>query len=157
LVDKITGRELRISGLKRLQNCTVFPEGWIFNDNIDTAEFNALIKTIKANTKSKKLQSVFKREHNPTLIMTAGDPYQISGIDPKWDLQEKSFYTNNYPVMVIFGINRNGGSGKGEKACTLGELEKWIDDEKKNREFWIGSFAIYLLSIGLIIGRLAYK
>lgn len=156
-IDKATGRKLRISGLKRLQTCTGYPDSWIFDDDKDTAEFTALMKSIKSNTKSEKLKTVFKEGHLPTLIVTAGDPYQISGIDSKWNLQEKTYYSSNHPVMVIFGVNRQGGNGKGEKACTLGELEKWIEDEKKTREFWIGTFAISLLSIGLTLGRLAYK
>jgi hypothetical protein len=156
-IDKITGRELRISGLKRLQTCTGFPDGWIYDDEKDAAEFTALIKAIKANTKSEKLKAVFKEGHLPTLIVTAGEPYQINGIDPNWNLHEKKYYSNNHPVMVIFGVNRQGGNGKGEKACTLGELDKWIEDEKKTREFWIGAFVISLLSVGLILGRLAYK
>ena len=87
------------------------------------------------------------------MIVTAGSPHQIEGVDPKWQLNEKTFYSNNHPVMVIFGVERLGGDGKGEKACTIGELQKWIEDEKRTREFWIGSFSITLLSIGLIIRK----
>ena len=52
LIDKISGRELRISGLKRLESCTGFPDAWIYNDSKDSREFNALIKSIiKKNDK----------------------------------------------------------------------------------------------------------
>lgn len=156
-IDKVTGRTFRISGLKRLQTCTGFPNGWIYNDEKDKEEYTALMKIIKENTKSEKLKSILKKESQPSIIITAGDPHILNGIDPKWELHEKAYYSNNHPVMVIFGVSREGGSGKGEKACTLGDLEKWIEDEKRTREFWIGAFAISLLSIGLIIGRLAYK
>jgi hypothetical protein len=36
----------------------------------------------------------------------------------------------------------------------LREIGKWLDDEKRKREFWIGVIIISILSIASIIWRL---
>lgn len=152
-IDYMTRRSYRLAGLERLKTTGGYPKGFIFDDKKNATEFKALIKIIKSNTKSEKLKMVFKEGHRPSLITTGGDPYKINGIDERWDLHEKTFYSSSHPVIVLFGVSRKGGNGKAEKACTLGELEKWIEDEKRKREFWVGTFAISLLSIGLILRR----
>ena len=39
------------------------------------------------------------------------------------DRFEQAFYSGNHPIIVTFGVNRAGGSGKAEKICTLGEVD----------------------------------
>jgi hypothetical protein len=157
LIDKLTKRSLQLSALKRLKNPTGYPDGWIFNDPKDAPEFEALYKLIKKRTESKKLETIFKDGYSPSLITVGGTPFHLDGLDPNWAQNEKAFYSNNHPIMIVFGIDRSGGEGKGEKACTLGELEKWIEDEKRNIEFWVGSFTMSILAIGLIVGRVKFK
>jgi hypothetical protein len=55
----------------------------------------------------------------------------------------------------VFDVERTGNSkGTIIKVCTLREIGKWLDDEKRKREFWIGVIIISILSIASIIWRL---
>lgn len=156
IIDKMSGRELRILGLNRLKLVTGYPKGWIYNESDDKIIFNALFKIISKNTKSEKLKKVLDKNITPSLICVVGLPNEINGIDPNWEIHERSFYSGNQPVMLIFNINKTNQNqiGKGERACTLEELGKWIDEEKRNREFWIGTVSITIISISLLISKL---
>ena len=48
-----------------------------------------------------------------------------------------------------------GGQGKTGQVATLGELSQWLEDEKKNRNFWVASiFVGGILSIVILLIRL---
>jgi hypothetical protein len=72
-------------------------------------------------------------------------------------------YLNSHPVLYYFGISRqdadaaedNVQKGKAEFVCTIGELESWLDEERNQRKFWVGTLAISLFSIALLALRLS--
>ncbi|QHC49798.1 hypothetical protein EKK97_09525 [Billgrantia tianxiuensis] len=55
--------------------------------------------------------------------------------------------------MYLFNVTRYGGQGKGERVCTLGELEKWLADEKDVRKYYLGAVALGFIAITFIALR----
>lgn len=149
----ITKRKYALSGLERLKKTTGFPKSWIYDEGSDRKEFNALYERIKRNTKIDKVKNALKYGSRPSLLTTGGNPISLQGIPAEWEQEYRSFYSSNHPVMMIFGVTKNG-NGKGERCCTLGELEKWIDLEKKRWDFWLGVVVMTIFSIASIIWRL---
>ena len=151
----ISKRKYAISGLERLKSPTGFPKSWIYNEDTDKKEFNALLKRIERNTKIDKIKIILNEGNIPSLLTTGGNPIPFQGIPPEWEQENKAFYSSNHSVLMIFGVKKNGnGKGKGERCCTLGELEKWIDSEKKEWDFWVGVVVMTIFSIASIIWRL---
>lgn len=151
----ITNRKYALSGLDRLKRPSGFPKSWIYDEGSDKKEFNALYKRIKRNTKIDKIKNTIKAGDKPSLLTTGGNPIQLQGIQDDWEQEYKSFYSKNHPVIMIFGVTKKGnGKGKGERCCTLGELEKWIDSEKRRWDFWLGVVVMTTFSIASIIWRL---
>jgi len=151
----ISNRRYALSGLDRLKCPSGFPKSWIYNEDTDKKEFNALYKRIKRNTKNDKVKNVIKEGNKPSLLTIGGNPISLEGILPEWKQENKAFYSSNHSVLMIFGVTKNGGGkGKAERCCTLGELEKWIDSEKKKWDFWLGVVVMTIFSIASIIWRL---
>ena len=151
----LTKRKYTLSGLDRLKNPSGIPKSCIYNKDTDKKEFNALFKRIKRNTKIDKIKNVLKEGNKPTLLIVGGYPIPFQGIPPEWKQENKAFYSSNHSVLMIFDVTQNGtGKGKAERCCTLGELEKWIDSEKKKWDFWLGVVIMTIFSVASIIWRL---
>lgn len=52
----ISNRKYALSGLDRLKSPTGYPKSWIYDEDTDKKEFEALFKRIKRNTKVDKLK-----------------------------------------------------------------------------------------------------
>jgi hypothetical protein len=154
VLDKYTGRTKAVKGLERLKSTAGFPVNTLFDDNEDRDVFDPLYTRIAQKTKSDKIKAALLEGHRPSLIGTVGQPIAIEGVPPDWGLEERFFYSQNHPVLFFFGVNRQGGQGKGDKVCTLAELDKWLDQEKKDREFWVGVVVVTLLSTASVLFRL---
>ena len=155
VIDKVTGRSFAIDGLKRLQSSSGYPTSWIYNKDNDQKIFAALEKRISKKTSMPKIQKVIKEGHKPKLISTAGSPIEISGVPPDWPQEERLCYLPNQPILYVFDAPGTKTGGKGDKACTLEELETWLQEEKDNRLFWLGVFALGLVSIAFTVLRLS--
>jgi hypothetical protein len=149
--DRLSGRGKALQGFERLRTPTGYPKGWIYNDEEDRQVFRALEKRLRKTITSDKLAATLSEGHAPSLITMGGDPFLLTGIPADWPAEEKRVYTSEHPVMMIFGVSREGGQGKGERACSLGELESQLDLERTRREFWAGSLAIALLGVALAL------
>lgn len=149
----ISNRKYALSGLDRLKSPCGYPKSCIYDEDADKKEFNALFKRIKRNTKIDKIKKVLKEGSKPSLLTTGGEPIILQGIPPEWEQENRAFYSSNHPIIMIFGMTKSG-NGKGERCCTLGELEKWIDSEKKKWDFWLGVVVMTIFSIASIIWRL---
>lgn len=153
--NKITGRNKALSGIERLKSVSGFPQSFIYDEEPDKKEFEALYKRIKKNSKNEKIRSLIKEGNRPSLLTPAGSPIMFRGVPLEWEQKNKGFYSSNHSVLMIFGVTRNGSDkGNAERCCTLGELEKWIDLEKKAWEFWLGVVVMSIFSIASIIWRL---
>lgn len=143
----ITNRNNALAGIERLKSGHGYPASWIFNDDKDKKEFLALYKRIKRSTKNQTIKEMLDEGNIPSLISIAGNPIKIDGVYPEWPLSQKISYTADYPIMLIFNISREGGNGNGDRCCSLGELENWINDEKRTWDFWAGVVVLSILSI----------
>jgi hypothetical protein len=154
MVDKWTGRKHAIDALKRLQSTSGFPVSFIYDDDQDRLQFHAITKRIL----EKKSEIVFKDDSGkvvkPSVVTTAGSPVAIKGIPEDWPQEQRFVYLSQHPILLGTGVRRGEGGGTGLRACSLGELEKWLSEEKEARKHWVGVFAIGLISMGLIALRL---
>lgn len=153
VVDKITGRDKALEGLARLRSTAGFPKSWIYDKDEDQPVFAALEKRISKNTIILKMADTLSHGHRPTLITTAGSPITIQGVPPEWPQEERMTYAPNQPVMYIFDTPGTKTDQKGDKVCTLEELDMWLKNEKDNRAFWLGVVLLGLVSISLILVR----
>lgn len=154
-IDKVTGRSLALEGLSRLKSTSGYPKSWIYNKDDDKQIFVQLEKRISNKTLVKKMQQVIKQNHRPKLISTAGRPIEIAGVPPEWSQEERYSYLPNQPVLYVFDAPGTKTGEKGDKACTLEELENWLQNEKDSRLFWLGVIALGMVSIALVVLRLS--
>lgn len=151
----ISGRKFALSGLERLKTTTGYPKSWLYNKDNDRKEFKAIYKRIKKRTEEEKIKQVLKDGNKPSLLTTGGNPFVLAGVPDEWEQKNKTYYSPNHPIIMIFGVEKNGQSkGKGERCCSIGDLEKWITDEKKRWDFWIGILVLSLFSIASVVWRL---
>lgn len=153
-IDKLTGRSLALDGLKRLKSSSGYPNSWIYNKDDDQQIFAALEKRISSKTLMPKIQQVVKQGHKPKLISTAGSPLEIQGVPPDWPQEERFHYLPNQPILYVFDAPGTEIGEKGEKACTLEELETWLQEEKDSRLFWLGVIVLGIVSITFLVLRL---
>lgn len=154
-LDQWCGRKAAIEGLNRLKSASGYPDSWIYNDEKDLALFTALEKRISKKTQVERVRKVLTDGHRPSCITIGGGPIPIAGVPPEWESAQKAAYTSAHSVMYLFGVTRAGGNGKAERVCTLGELEKWLTDEKDARKYYLGAVALGLISTTFIVLRFA--
>ena len=142
-----------MEGLDRLKSASGFPVSWIYNDDKDFMLFTALEKRISRKIQVEKIRKVLTEGHSPSCITVGGEPIPISGVPTEWESAQKRAYTPAHSVMYLFNVTRDGGQGKGERVCTLGELEKWLADEKDERKYYLGAVALGLIAIAFIVLR----
>jgi hypothetical protein len=163
LWDRLTGLSLAREALGRIRSPKGYPASWIYNDSQDERCFKALERRISTRTASQAIKNVLAAGHRPSLITAAGSPIQIHGVPDVWPQELRWMYLNSHPVLYYFGISRqdadaaedNVQKGKAEFVCTIGELESWLDEERNQRKFWVGTLAISLFSIALLALRLS--
>lgn len=155
LIDKVTGRSLALDGLKRLKSTSGFPKSWIYNKGDDKSIFTQLEKRISKKTSISKIQQVIKEGHKPKFMSTAGSPIEIIGVPTEWPQEERFSYLPNQPILYVFDAPGTKTGEKGDKVCTLEELETWLQDEKDSRLFWLGVIALGVVSIALLVLRLS--
>jgi hypothetical protein len=160
LWDRISGRDKAIEGINRLRSGAGYPVCFIYNDSQDSEIFDALYKRIIKNTTKDNIKGAIRSGHKASLIATIGQPIPITGLPEIWPQEERFFYSENHPVLIAFDVVRNPSkelgnrtNGKGDKACTIKELDDWIRKEESNRKFYIGTLMVGILSISLIVLR----
>lgn len=153
--DWVTGRRLAVEALERLKSAKGFPTSWIYDDDQDRKYFAALEKQISRKTKSEKIRHVLSDGIKPSCITVGGEPVSLRGVPNNWEIGDQRVYLPRHPVMYLFGVTRDGGEGKGDRVCSLGELDKWLSDEKENRKFVLGAVALGLISITFVVLRLS--
>jgi hypothetical protein len=153
LLDQWLGRKAALEALDRLKSARGYPDSWIYNDNKDIELFTALEKRISKKTQVDEIRKVLAEGHQPSCITVGGDPVPIAGVPQAWNSAHKGAYTPAHPVMYLFNVTRDDGQGKVGLVCTLGELEKWLSDEKDARKYCLGSLALGLITIIFIVWR----
>ncbi len=155
--DRLTGRNAALEAIERLGSVTGYPEGWIFNDQVDARHFRALERRMARKTTQERVSRVLGDGHAPSLIVMGGNPVAIGGVEPTWEQSARLFYSENHPVMMAFGLARpqdgepDSQHGKICKACTLGELRRWVQAEAEKRRFWVETLMVGLLSIAVAL------
>lgn len=151
--DRMSGRDKALEGLRRLRSCAGYPVNWIFDDQADKPIFDALFRRIKKHSREEAIISALAAGRRPSLIATAGKPIAIKGVPANWPQDAKFFYSENHPILGVFGVARGMqfSQGKAEKTCTLRDMEEWLLMEKKNRDFYVGTLMVGTLSAILIV------
>ena len=87
----------------------------------------------------------------PHAITVVGRPIQITGVEPS----TRSFiYADIHPVVYIYSFEeQNETKEKAAQVTTLGELARWLDNERADRRFWIVSLIVGVLSLIVVERR----
>lgn len=162
--DKLTGREAAINGLRRLRSGGGYPESWVYNRDSDRTHFKALLRRINKiaskNPKDPLGNGLRQEAGEPALITPGGDPLAIKGLPCDWPQKSKCFYSDNYPVLLVFGALKGDGAvknGKAFRACTLKDIDDCIKRERENRRFLVGTLMVGIIAIASIITRLVIR
>lgn len=150
-LDRVTGRKAAIEGLRRLRTTTGYPLAWIYNDPNDQSEFDELEKRITKKTQVENIKNLSSKGLRPSCILVGGAPIQITGVPTEWPIEYQRVFLSEHSIMYMYGVARAGGMGKIERACSIGDLDKWLTDERDSRKYKIGSLAIGLISLALLI------
>ncbi len=159
IVDKLTKQDVIETAIARLENTGGYPSTYIYNDSIDKRYFTAIFKLIKKNrnyirgsAKEMDILRILDEGHIPSLIATAGKPIKIEGVVDAWPQEDRFFYTDNHPILMIFNSPRKGSAnGKGGKVCSLGELKKWAKNSKLNLTYIIGGLGVSLFTVAITL------
>lgn len=148
--DKLTGRSRALEGKERLYSAEGYPKTWIYRDTDEDKDiFRALERRINRRTSDKTMKKLIEQGIRPHLITVAGEPFQLSGLEPK---MKKTIYAEIHPVVYIYKLNeQNRVKEKVAHVTNLGELSRWLEDEKANRRFWVTSFTIGILSLTVLL------
>lgn len=150
VLDWATGRKYALEGLSRLQSTAGYPVSIIYDDDQDRHVFHALGKRI-----ARRSSAARDANARPTAITVIGKPIALEGVPPNLPQEKRFVYTHQQPVFFAAGAMRGAGGGQAYYACSLGELEKWLSQEKDARKHWVGAIAIGLFSISFIVLRLS--
>jgi hypothetical protein len=149
--DRLVGRDKAVEGLKRLRSTAGYPVNWIYDKDDDAKIFEAILKRLTKHCKNDKIKPLLHKGLRPTLIATAGSPVEIRDIPPEWPQEDKFFYPDNQPVLVVF--QTSPFHGKGDKGFTLGDLNGWLSEEKEWLDFAIGTVLLGALALVISITR----
>ena len=160
--DKLVGRDKALEGLKRLRSTAGYPVSFIYDKQQDIKVFEALFQRMRKHCEKLKIRDVLDDEIRPYLIATAGDPIEIKGLPPDWSQEARFSYPDNQPVLMVFKTPENldgtdKQNNKGDKVCTLGELNTWLNEEKDRLDFYIGVILFGFASILLTLIRFFYS
>jgi hypothetical protein len=161
ILDRLSGREQALTGLRRLENATGYPRSWIFAGGTDQRVFNALFSRVKNHVSKETASALRQAGLKPLLITVGGAPLQLSGVPAEWEQKDRAYYSGGHPVLLIYGsrVDDHGSvsDGKAERVCSVGELTNQLEREKANWRFYVGTLMTALLSVALIILRFAMK
>jgi hypothetical protein len=94
------------------------------------------------------------------VICVLGQPQTINGIPTNWKQSERFFYPGEQPIIIGFnwyttshGLPNEYPHGAGCILGTLADLREWLNNEKEDRKFWIGTFVVSCISIGSVLLR----
>lgn len=153
--DKLTGRGNALRGLSRLRSAHGFPLAFLYDDEADRCEYRAVERRISKRTSATELRKRLQTGQKPTLITSAGQPTPIQGVPPDWPQDMRFYLSSGHPILYCFGPKR-GQSAEGShafRACSIGELETWLEDEKRSRHFLLGSVVVGMISASLLLLR----
>lgn len=141
--DKLVGRDKALEGLKRLRSCAGYPVNCIYDNQQDIKVFEELLHRMRKHCKEPKIIGVLDSKLRPYLIATLGHPIEIKGVPSDWAQEARFFYPDNQPVVMAFKVSGNSDvfdsqKDKGDKVCTLGEMDNWLGEEKDRLDFIIG-------------------
>jgi len=161
VVDRLSGREQALAGLRRLENATGYPRSWIFAKAADQQIFNALFARVKRHVPKDTARALRQAGLKPLLITAGGAPLQLTGLPPEWEQKDRAFYSSGHPVLLIYGsrVDDHGSlpDGKAQRVCSIGELTDQLEREKANWRFYVGTLMTALLSVAFILLRFTIK
>ena len=145
--DRLTGRSKALEGLERLYSAEGYPKTHIQRDE-DRAIFHALERRISPRTSDELMKKRMAEGIVPNAITVVGRPFEVTGLEPRM----KSFvYADIHPVVYLYSFeDQNRKHEKVAQVTTLGELTKWLDNEKTDRRFWVVSLIVGILSIVML-------
>ena len=148
--------------VERIDNGGGYPNSWIYNDQKDAEDFEALLRLAKKYSHNKAIVKRIRQGESPSLIIPAGEPDLIKGVPDSWPQEERYFYSDNHPVLLFFNFNRfDAQKGIGpefsEKIGSIGDLRHWIEEKKFRIRYWLGVVVVCLISISLILFRLSLQ
>ena len=154
-VDQWTGRKHAVAALIRLKTVSGFPESFLYNDERDRQLFTAIESRISKHVPVVKTRGSEQRSAKPSGIAVIGRPIQILGVEDSWPQECRFAYLPEHSVIYLFDAMRNGNINPGQalRVCTLGDIDKWLSEEKDARKYWVGTFALSLISVAFILLR----
>jgi|SRR5690554_369905 len=152
IVDSLTGRKKALEGLERLRSTAGFPVSILYDDEKDREIFDEIKKRI-IKRKNIVITHGSGSVVEPSAITISGQPIPLLGVPQNWPQEQRFTYAPEQPIMFLYGITRSQGNGKSERACSLIELTKWLEQEKDKRKSIIGAIALTLISIAFIVLR----
>jgi hypothetical protein len=159
--DRISGREQALAGLQRLESANGYPQSWIYAAASDQRIFDPLWHRLKPLVSKDLARALNEAGLRPLLITVGGEPLQVAGLPKEWEQKDRAYYSTGHPVLVVYGSRVEDGTriadGKAVRVCSLGELINRLEREKGNWRFYVGTLMTALVSIALIVLRLAIK
>lgn len=154
-LDQVTGRKDAVDALARLKSAAGFPVSFLYDDDQDSRLFTALEKRISKNVPVVAKNGDVIKQARPSCITVAGQPVPLNGVPNEWPQECRFAYLSEHSVMYLFGVARTGNqkAGKALRVCTLGQIEKWLTEEKDARKHWVGAVAIGLISVAFVFLR----
>lgn len=148
IIDKISNQNIIDIAITRLEVAKGYPSSFIFEDSTKKEHFEILLNFIKKNTKSERTLEILEEGYRPYLIAPAGEPIKLEGVVESWPIENRRFYSDNHPILLIFKYKPKD---KAIRVCSIGELKKWAINRKMNFLYIFGGLGITLFTIAIAL------
>lgn len=148
--EKVSGRKSISQSMDRLKRATAWPEVIIYCDDF---RFPALQKFISQRTSNRDIILRAKQGLIPNSIARMPDGNMNKYFDGNW---AKYFAQPQSSLLAYFYEftmpGRSIDSSKFRIACTVGDVDEWINKARNSERFYFSSLLLGLLSIfGLLL------
>lgn len=153
--DQVFGRKLALAGWSRILDSTGLDRSvWVCDDD---EEYSSLLKFINRSTRNPEVLLRLKMGAKPKCIQRFNVQSLRQSLPPDWPNQ--TFVPESAIVAYLFGGGRKDGQIYLPESKdilwvgTMGDIRRWIEQDRERERFLVSQFFIVLLS--LVVAYLA--
>ena len=152
--DDLRGRTSAVAGLNRLARGEG-NERWLYAHE---PEFSALQRVINSRTENRNIARKVEAGVHFSAITRPATEVLKTGVPESWP--NVNFVPETVPVMYVDVLIRKEGMNlfpnphrvdNTEWVGSVGDVRRWIEDDRNRERFWVSTVLIGMLSIGLAI------
>jgi hypothetical protein len=114
-------------------------------------EFKPLLSRIMDHLTDKESLDYIHSGHPVRGIVTVGETQVVVGVPVSWPREYKAYYSVGMPVELAYDDLPEPGSAQGSRACSIGDLDGWLAEERDNRRLVLGGVVLAFISAAMAV------